>query len=63
MTERLTEEKTKVPDQVLMKNLHLYDDDGYLTRAAVYRLTSNTYYHLVIDDKSENSSTFKDKFN
>ncbi len=31
---RLTEEETKVPDQVLMENLRLYDDDGYLTRAA-----------------------------
>lgn len=31
---RLTEEETKVSDQVLMENLRLYDDDGYLTRAA-----------------------------
>ncbi|MCD8074640.1 MAG: winged helix-turn-helix transcriptional regulator [Lachnospiraceae bacterium] len=31
---RLTEEETKVSDHVLMDNLRLYDDDGYLTRAA-----------------------------
>lgn len=32
---RLTEEETKLSDRVLLENLHLFDDDGYLTRAAM----------------------------
>ena len=32
---RLTEEETKVDDEILMENLHLIDDEGYLTRAAM----------------------------
>lgn len=32
---RLTEEETKVTDKVLLENLHLFDDDDYLTRAAM----------------------------
>ena len=32
---RLTEEETDVEDAILMDNLHLIDDDGYLMRAAM----------------------------
>lgn len=32
---RLTEEETNVDDAILMDNLHLIDDDGYLMRAAM----------------------------
>ena len=32
---RLTEEETRVDDTVLMENLHLIDEDGYLIRAAM----------------------------
>lgn len=32
---RLTEEETKVTDKVLLENLHLFDDDDYLTRASM----------------------------
>ena len=32
---RLTEEETKVDDTILMENLHLIDEDGYLIRAAM----------------------------
>lgn len=32
---RLTEEETDVDDAILMDNLHLIDDDGYLMRAAM----------------------------
>ena len=32
---RLTEEETKVSDAILMDNLHLVDEDGYLIRAAM----------------------------
>lgn len=32
---RLTEEETKVEDAILMENLHLFDEDGYLIRAAM----------------------------
>ena len=32
---RLTEEETKVADTILMENLHLIDEDGYLIRAAM----------------------------
>lgn len=32
---RLTEEETLVSDKLLLENLHLVDDDGYLTRAAM----------------------------
>lgn len=31
----MTEEETKVTDKVLLENLHLFDDDDYLTRAAM----------------------------
>ena len=32
---RLTEEETRVDDTILMENLHLIDEDGYLIRAAM----------------------------
>lgn len=32
---RLTEEETKVDDTILMENLHLIDEEGYLIRAAM----------------------------
>lgn len=32
---RLAEEETKVTDKVLLENLHLFDDEDYLTRAAM----------------------------
>ena len=32
---RLAEEETKVADTILMENLHLIDEDGYLIRAAM----------------------------
>jgi len=37
---RLTPEEVNVPDKVLMENLRLFDDDGYLTRAAML-----AFYH------------------
>ncbi len=33
--QRLTKSETEVPDDVLMENLHLIDDEGYLLRAAI----------------------------
>lgn len=32
---RLTQEEVNVPDEILMDNLHLIDEDGYLIRAAM----------------------------
>ncbi len=32
---RLTEEETRVDDNILMENLHLFDEEGYLIRAAM----------------------------
>lgn len=32
---RLIEEETKVDDTILMENLHLIDEDGYLIRTAM----------------------------
>ena len=32
---RLTEEETRVDDEILMENFHLIDEDGYLIRAAM----------------------------
>ena len=32
---RLTEEETKVDDEMLMENLHLIDEEGYLIRAVM----------------------------
>lgn len=32
---RLTEEETRVDDTILMENLHLIDEEGYLIRAAM----------------------------
>lgn len=32
---RLTEEEAKVDNTILMENLHLFDEEGYLIRAAM----------------------------
>jgi len=37
---RLTEEEVNVTDKVLLENLHLFDDEGYLSRAAML-----AFYH------------------
>lgn len=37
----LTEEETKITDKVLLENLHLFDDDDFLTRAAMLAFYDN----------------------
>jgi len=37
---RLTEEESNVPGKVLLENLHLFDDERYLSRAAML-----AFYH------------------
>lgn len=38
---RLSEEETEVSDEILMDNLHLFDEDGYLMRAAMLAFYKN----------------------
>ena len=65
---RLTEEETKVDDTILMENLHLIDDDGYLIRAAMLafykdpeRWVTGSYIKIGYFGKSDADLKYQDE--
>lgn len=65
---RLTKEEVNVPDEILMDNLHLIDEDGYLIRAAMLafykdpeKWVTGSYIKIGFFGKSDSDLLYQDE--
>ena len=65
---RLTPEETEVEDSILLDNLHLFDEDGYLIRAAMLafykdseKWVTGTYVKIGYSDQSDADLRYQDE--
>lgn len=68
MAGRLTKEEVNVPDEILMDNLHLIDEDGYLIRAAMLafykdpeKWVTGSYIKIGFFGKSDSDLLYQDE--